>query len=388
MSINKEQIKALGIYLLEQTIYPEDVTYSLRKTNRSGIFSKIEIPLRTDYFNINNFLNFEELNSIVEFFHTTLIKELPHCSPLAFYKNIQSLKIKQGSKSKLEKLREKRTGEIIGADYDSRTNKIRHYPEEYDALEGRANLYRRASITHELLHMATRYKKGLIRISGFEQAIGDYYRIGYGLNEGYTEYLNCKYFCPIYPSAYSDLQMLSKGIEMIVGKETMESLYFDGDLKSLVNNLGTICGNTRAIQIIQEIDDCATEKDSYKRKNHIQKLKVELANIYLLYKKRQLDENRINKSSYDDAAVRSLLYIQDYQIENSENAYIISKNNLPDPVIIDQGPYDVLKKALLSDRSVPYNVSQDDISLAVDPFVLISTITEKNVSQSPPTNSK
>ena len=79
---------------------------------------------------------------------------------------------------------------------------------------------REDNASHELLHMATTYKKGPIILMGFQQSIGKKNIIGKGLNEGYTERLNVKYFSHRKVSnSYPYLQLISEGIENIVGSK-------------------------------------------------------------------------------------------------------------------------------------------------------------------------
>ena len=90
---------------------------------------------------------------------------------------------------------------------------------------------------HELLHLASRKRVGKIILSGFRQVTNQTI-MGRYLNEGYTEYLNQKYFSKKDRTVYAEAVTFAQGIERIVGRKKMEKLYFDANLLGLIDHLG------------------------------------------------------------------------------------------------------------------------------------------------------
>ena len=102
---------------------------------------------------------------------------------------------------------------------------------------------------HELLHMAsTILRKDGYLITGFhhqtspeldEEGNLTSSSIGQFINEGYTEVLARRYFGDLIKTTpgYGLPVVIAERLEVIVGKEKMESLYLRGDLKGLINEL-------------------------------------------------------------------------------------------------------------------------------------------------------
>ena len=183
--------------------------------------------------------------------------------------------------------------EIVGAEYDSNTNQIIFYPQEYEKLGEDKDTFISSAITHELLHMASSYKKGLIRICGFSQTLANSYEIGYGINEGFTEYLNCKYFNQKAVPAYEPLQNITKIIAEIVGVETMEKLYFQGNLKGLVNELSKYQSEEQSLDLIYDIDKAHRELNSETKQQLLETIQNNLSNLYI--KKQETQQSYIQE---------------------------------------------------------------------------------------------
>lgn len=116
------------------------------------------------------------------------------------------------------------------------------------------------SLFHELLHLSSSRHVGKWFFAGFrliETKIEDdklyvINSIGIGLNEGYTELLNRRYFHS--KRAYPEFVRIAKMVENIVGQARMESLYFKSDLCSLVQDLSAYGNLEKAIALIKKID--------------------------------------------------------------------------------------------------------------------------------------
>jgi hypothetical protein len=95
-------------------------------------------------------------------------------------------------------------------------------------------------LTHEMLHLASSRISGTTVFCGFNQIQRNSgYSIGRGLNEGYTELLNNRYFNNnrLYTDSYILEQAFAHGIENLVGHYRMEDLYFKSNLKGLADQL-------------------------------------------------------------------------------------------------------------------------------------------------------
>ena len=97
------------------------------------------------------------------------------------------------------------------------------------------------TIDHELFHASTTFfdSDNNTVFSGFQQIKDWKYQIGEGLNEGYTQYLTEKYFGNKHSifNAYPYEKRIAEMVEIIVGKEKMQSLYFNANLRGLVECL-------------------------------------------------------------------------------------------------------------------------------------------------------
>lgn len=292
MHIDKGQLKAINIYLLYQITYPEDLNIVLKRQKKNGIVNPIKAKQK-ESFNIEKYLNYNELNNQIKKFYYTLKTYLPHVSLSAFENNIKTLRITSKEKSVKDLIIEMLHKEIVGAEYDSNTNKIIFYPQEYEKLGEDKDTFISSAITHELLHMASSYKKGLIRICGFSQTLANSYEIGYGINEGFTEYLNCKYFNQKAVPAYEPLQNITKIIAEIVGVETMEKLYFQGNLKGLVNELSKYQSQEQSLDLIYDIDKAHRELNSETKQQLLETIKNNLSNLYI--KKQETQQSYIQE---------------------------------------------------------------------------------------------
>ncbi len=148
-----------------------------------------------------------------------VLNNLKHCNFENFTNNIKTLNIKE----KYSKL----IGKIFCASHDPRTNEICLYNKNFEYI-----LY------HELLHMASSKKiNNELILSGLTIIdLKNRKKYGVFLNEGYTEYIVLKYFNKDM-DVYKIQVNFIKQLEKIVGEELMEQMYFNADLKGLINEL-------------------------------------------------------------------------------------------------------------------------------------------------------
>lgn len=110
----------------------------------------------------------------------------------------------------------------------------------------------KSAIFHELFHMAsTRAEKDTI-YSGFSYSSYDSV-LGKGLNEGYTELLNQRYFNPD-NYAYFYLTVIAANLEQIIGQKRMRYLYMTSNLGGLINDLRKYFSKEEILKFIASID--------------------------------------------------------------------------------------------------------------------------------------
>lgn len=258
-------------------ILPPDLRVT--RTIKKGFSIKYPPAEVMSEYDITKYLKFKEYNNFFTRFENVLKEKLPHCNHSGFYKNVKKLKFSTKS-SWLEKRYLRYHPETM-AIYSGNKNKLSLFQEQIE--KARLEDDKDGVVNHELLHMSTARKDGNHYFCGFEQTDRkSRCFIGRGLNEGYTEYLNRKYFSTeddFY--YYFEERHLAKGIERIIGKEKMEQLYFASDLHSLVMELSKYTTIDKIASLINKIDRMQEEEMfvDYCAKLYTE-LKEEIVEIY------------------------------------------------------------------------------------------------------------
>lgn len=201
---------------------PISKKYRLQKINQTLTVLDLEEvkKLTVDYYIQNNkFLSHsknKELNRIIENFVTTMRNNFDDETLKNLYDNVKWVMFKK-YKSK-----------INNGEYLSATNVIKLVNEE-----------KTRTITHELLHMASNPYDNTNNFGGFFYTIGKY-KIGYGLDEGYTELLNKRYFNSNSENIYKEEVTICGFLEEIVGQKKMEKMYLTANLLGLIQDLKEI----------------------------------------------------------------------------------------------------------------------------------------------------
>ena len=322
-----ETIWGIGIgYLLINYIMNNMPTkYSLKKIKKSGILSE---PIKLDEVNpipLDECLRFGENDNIIRDFYSTLEDKLSHCDLSAFHANMKDLRIYSSKDSFLLKLLDALAGTRTGGAYLSKKNKIHIDDQPF----GRSQL-KRNILTHELLHMASTRKDKDFIYSGFHIS-GKKLSIGEGINEGYTELLNGRYFGnPRSSDSYFDLQMLSSGIETIVGQENMEKMYFSNNLNGLIEALGRYISKDEAIGLIAKMDSLLKKKtrtDSKQASKLFDEIKMDIAGIRLRQLKMQKDNGELSERDYINSIYSLELYLNGYVAFKMKNDSGMVVNN-------------------------------------------------------------
>ena len=238
---------------------------------------------------------FEEIKENVDKFITTTCDHFDPADLHNLLSNIESLKIcifKNGG-----------NGDGVLGGYDEDSNEIILYTSDY----GR-------TLPHELFHCATREdpdqsKKGYAKCGFHIKNKKLNWNFGVGLDEGYTELLNTRYFCPDIPSipdnpvmklcienalkkkeSYKELKELAKLIEeYFVGEDVMKHFYLTADVVGLIKVLEQSMRTEEALEIIQNMDllYTATENNNLRK---MSELNTDIKNKLKLLNKR-LDKN-------------------------------------------------------------------------------------------------
>lgn len=110
------------------------------------------------------------------------------------------------------------------------------------------------TIFHELFHMISATIDNGIFYTGFKFYAQDTEAYGYGINEGYTELLTLRYFTNKLNGSYYYFTTLVEGIEKIVGKDKMESLYLNSNLRGLIDELKKYAPEDKVMRLIEDSD--------------------------------------------------------------------------------------------------------------------------------------
>lgn len=246
--ITKEIINDIAIkYFLSDIIDYIPVNAKIKRKAIEGIIQRSITEEEQKKLSLNECLNFEENNRVIGHFITVLEETLSHCNLSSLYKNIQTLSIIEKPKTIKEKLLEFFSIKEAGH-YSQKSNCIRIHTKK-DISED----YYDSTKTHELIHMATTRKDGDIYLCGFNQYK---YPIDFarGLNEGYTELINRRYFSRRGAGSYQELQPIAAQIEKLVGRKQMEKFFFSNDLDGLITSMEKYTSRESVLRLIQKMD--------------------------------------------------------------------------------------------------------------------------------------
>lgn len=107
---------------------------------------------------------------------------------------------------------------------------------DYDLIDNVIKGNKEDVITHELLHLYSNPYDETNDSGGFSYNIVDY-SIGLGLDEGYTELLNRRYFNSETKTSYENQIITCEYLEKIVDQKNMEKMYLNANLHGLIKEL-------------------------------------------------------------------------------------------------------------------------------------------------------
>lgn len=110
------------------------------------------------------------------------------------------------------------------------------------------------SIEHELFHFSSDKTGNDITNIGFWYDDGTH-KLGFGINEGYTEYLNEKYFNHHIPGYYDYFMLIAQRVSEVFGEKKINNIYFNGSINDLIELLAEETSLERATKFINEMDE-------------------------------------------------------------------------------------------------------------------------------------
>ena len=262
-------------------LYSRNLCKCSEKVSRISLGSIYEVKKEMDQenFAINKKIS-DSFTFYLYSFLNTMKSNFSKEDLLFMYKNLSTLKVKM---SNLLLLNLKSIKITKSGDYRASKNMIRVCEGDIDR-----------SIFHELLHMASAFAMDDMTFSWFHQTNKDKTRtIGGGINEGYTEVLNKRYFQKEdYKPSYIVYYLYVSNVEKIVGKETMEKLYLSADLHSLIDELSKYNSKEETKKDVIEFASGMINKINFNGKQHFVSIR-DIINSYVF----EL-ENKKSKEGY------------------------------------------------------------------------------------------
>lgn len=292
-------------------------TMNVLTSNKKNLYIPKAPKIEKADIDIYDYLKFgDKFNRIIFEYNNILEDELENYKSL-FNRNIRTLKVDD------YKLRISALFRKYNAFYDSKNNIIKlnkNMSNDYDKF--------RRVFMHELTHMTTGYD--LIFCGFATESLSEKGPISLGnaLNEGYTEYLNQKYFAKRMSKSYENQIVMARMIEKIIGENEMLSAYFNCDLTKVISFLRIYSRDlTLPVDILLEMDKF--DKSKYK------KIRKDLATIYNKKIDNMLINNRISVEEYErekflhvDRFIEdNIFYDDDCVIEENKDYYVIADYN-------------------------------------------------------------
>lgn len=260
-------IKGAGLYRLRKDYKVKDLSKVIISPTLNRKYTNIEIEEMAS----------QKIKKSIEEFAKVLIENFPEDSLTNLYNNINELVLRRNPLILFE---------LCNGCYDTRKNKI--------------SFITSSVLNHELFHMASSIPK--YHIVGFRNN-----GVGTGLNEGYTEVLTNRYFKvkkKLFPVYVFERETM-KNLEMIIGKEKMESLYLKADLKGLITEMQkyrTIEEITKFISNLDYISQHAEFTLGVKSKyieTPAREVQDFLINAYTTKVKQQVERNELQEIDFN-----------------------------------------------------------------------------------------
>lgn len=333
----------------------------LKTPSRIGIVKRISPDIKSGIYDINLLYSAKEYEPIITRFKDVMDHKLLHCNNSAFYNNIEELSVKTIGKNTPP-------FSLARTHYNSDYNKITLNSLEYQDKELTEDDYQRKienAFTTELIHLATSYTRGVLTSTGFQQTIPGVQKVGMGLNDGYIELINRRYFQTEQQRNTTETngiceeqQKFAYGIEKLIGRKTMEQLFFNADLDGLVTEIERYSDRNTAIDIIRKIDEFHLSTERITKDKLSAEIKITLANLIQKRINKTYHEGRIDQEQYESLSLNNALYLQGKElIKQSNNSYFYGDITSEHGYEIAKDTYEVLKNNYFHQKEdTPYSI--------------------------------
>lgn len=323
-------------YLLEKIYKGISPVHVVQRRSKTGVIARISPEVQNGIYDIDHIKHLGEYSELVREFKTIFDEKLSHYNNTALYDRLESIQIENTQED----------DDKVNGRYNDETNIVLMYTNQI-SKHNNPSTRQRNVLFHELIHMATSYSKGIISMVGFSQKIANKYSKGKGLNEGYTELINQRYFARTIADgsgakiSYPREQVLAYGIEMLVGREKMEELFFNADLDGLIAEMSKYMP-TQEANILINIFDLFEKKTS--DKNILDaSAKAMIANRILQQQKNLYQQGMISKEEYEFKLLEVEMFTRGYSFRKSEKGYELEPIFVEDKKTISDEGYRVLQ---------------------------------------------
>ena len=282
---------------------------SLKRIKIKGTIVEIPPEITHGKYDVSKYMHYGNFNEIIYKFYQVLEENFSHNNLSAFYKNLKELKIKTRNYNILDLISMQLFHTIDAGEYSTNKNKLTVLEKESDYIS--------SIVFHELLHMASTIETAQTTFTGFYQKSKKTKKnIGIALNEGYTEYLNKKYFNSHLETIFEEEISIAERIEFIIGKDKMQELYFTANLNGLIDEISIYTSKEDAFDLIKTLDKLMTSKEKEERKRpKYSEIRKKLSKIYIEQQKQLLTEGKITEEEFFK---RKIMYGSVYIAKNIE----------------------------------------------------------------------
>lgn len=317
----------------------------IKRVKKTGTIIEMSPEIEQGKYDISKYINYGDFNKTIYEFYTILTEKFSHCNLGIFYTNLKSLKVKVRNYNILDILSMALFNTLDAGNYNTKKNKLTLINESREEV--------RSIICHELLHMASTIETEHTTFSGFGQENKKTKKnVGMALNEGYTEYLNKKYFGSLLQSSYENEIDIAERLEFIIGENKMQELYFKADLNGLVDELSKYASREHVISIIKQLD--RIQKNTLKseiKENGYEEIRQDLAEIYIEQQRQLLEQGKISEETFFE---RNIVYANLYILQNvslpknhtlkyhENNLKIVGTDGITISVNLDSIKHDIL----------------------------------------------
>ena len=313
-----------GIVLLAGILAHKNIKYKLLKNGSFKDYKVLEKPemyktVRKKTYNPNIT---EETQEIINKIYTSFETVVSNESMQIIKRNIESIKVNSNWINSLNLC-----FRGAGGSYDLTNHTIskNYFLTKKDTIirgkQVESKKLLQKILSHELIHAASAHKnKNKINV-GFNQynilkPNSSY--IGRGINEGYTDYISNKYIVDKIlnikgmDAGYNYEILIAQIVELIIGKEKMMNMFFQGDLEGLIKELSKYQDELKVKQFILDLDTISFAKSNIISKNDSELIMTlyNRINIFLYNAFSNKADSQINQKELDKYLEDSKKYLE------------------------------------------------------------------------------